>query len=81
MIHQERKAIDLGELQQERWEAESGHACPECGCQDLRKPSGPVNIPGGQRRYAVCRHCGERIPLVEKIDPSYLKKKSRKQKK
>ncbi len=53
-----------------------GHSCPDCGCCDFRKPAGPKNIPGGQRRYAVCRNCGLSVPMIEKIDPNWLKKKS-----
>lgn len=72
--------FSLRERIEKMQEMSFGHSCAECGCQDFRKPSGPVDIPGGQRRYGVCRNCGARVVMVEKIETVSRKKRGKKQK-
>jgi len=54
---------------------DKGIVCPKCGCADFRDGQGrpwrtakTMNIPGGIRRYKICRHCGHRIRTHEQIN-------------
>lgn len=75
-----RKRISLNDRRDELLAEQFGHHCPDCGCSDFRKPSGPLDIPGGQRRYAYCRNCGATVKMVEKIELVVEKKSGKKQK-
>lgn len=43
-----------------------GIVCPKCGCRHFWKVRDTDQIPGGVRRYRVCRNCGYVKPTVEK---------------